>query len=496
MNFIFKKYFVIFFGLLIFAPAFAKADNIGQQQSFFVEPSYTDAKKVQITATLARTSDNLYFYIDSGWLNAKTDKEKESVYSALNSLGKEFDSIIYPQLTFAFGHEALPGVDKDARITVLFYSMKESARGYVRNIDAYDKLINPFSNQREMVYLNVDNLTNPLMKSFLAHEFTHLITFNQKDLTYSVNEDTWLNEARSEYAPTLLGYDLDGGAGYLKARIKSFVDNSTDALIEWNNTAADYGVVNIFAHYLVDQYGLPILTDSLKSKQTGIASLNYALVKNGFKDNFDDVYTNFIIAAYLNDCKISNKYCFKNDESLEDLHILPYSNFLPFTGASNLSLGQNIKNYSAHWQKFSGGAGNLKIVFKGQTGAKLRVPYIVKNASGLYTVDFLKLDANNNGELTIADLNREVSSVILIPSIQIQDAVSQIMEYNYSMTVSSFASGGNTNQGNTDNNTDTSNIKLPFTIDKPLNQMNREELLMVLLRLLITIMLQGRTLSL
>ena len=495
MNFNFKKYFVIFFGLLVFAPLFVRADNLGQQQNFFVEPSYSNSNQAQITATLARTSDDLYFYIDSDWLNSKTEKDKESIYSALNALGKEFDNIIYPQLTFSFGHEALPGIDKDARITVLLYSMKENARGYVRNIDSYDRLVNPFSNQREMVYLNVDNLTNPLMKAFLAHEFTHLITFNQKELAYGVKEDIWLNEARSEYAPTLLGYDLDGGAGYLNARIKSFIDNPTDSLTEWNNATADYGIDNIFVHYLVDQYGLPILVDSLKSKQTGIASLNYALTKNGFKDTFNDAFTNFTIAAYLNDCKLSSKYCFKNDDSLKDLHILPYSNFLPFTGNSNLSLGQNIKNYSAQWQKFSGGAGNLKIVFKGSSGIKLRVPYIVKNAAGSYTVDFLGLDANNSSELTISDVNTQVSSVILIPSVQVQDVTNQLTEYSYSMAVSSFASGS-TNQGNTSQNTDTSNIKLPFTIDKPLSQMNREELLMVLLRLLINLLLQGRSLSL
>ncbi|HQG09347.1 MAG TPA: hypothetical protein PKZ94_01785 [Candidatus Pacearchaeota archaeon] len=493
-----KNYFVIFLGLLAFAPFFVRADDLGQSKNFLVEPDYSDFKTAKVNATLARASDKLYFYIDSAWLNSKTDKEKESIYFTLNNLGKEFDTIIYPQLTSIYGHEAIPGIDKDTRITALLYPMKENARGYVRTIDEYDKTVNPLSNQREMVYLNVDNLTNPLMKAFLAHEFMHLISFNQKNLTYGVSDDVWLTEARSEYAPALLGYDLDSGSGYLNNRLKTFIDNPSDSLTEWNNTSIDYGIVNIFTHYLVDQYGLSILVDSLKSKQTGIASLNYALAKSGSKDTFDDAFTNFTIAVYLNDCNFSSKYCFKNSDGLKDLRILPYSNFLPFTGASNLSLGQNIKNYSAQWQKFSGSAGNLKIVFKAPAGIKVRVPYIVKNVSGSYTVDFFNLDSNNSGELIISDINTQVASVILIPSIQIKDAKSQSAEYNYSITVTSFINNGNQDQSgnNNQNNSNTSNIKLPFSISKPLDQMNREELLTVLLRLLIYILLQGKPIPL
>jgi len=35
-------------------------------------------------------------------------------------------------------------------------------------------------------------------------------------------------------------------------------------------------------------------------------------------------------------------------------------------------------------------------------------------------------------------------------------------------------------------------IELPFEIDKPLNQMNREELLMVIIRTIIYLLVQGR----
>jgi hypothetical protein len=487
MQNIFKKQFLICVLSLVFVPLFVKADNLGQLQNFFVEPSYSDSKISQVSATLVRSSDDVYFYIDTNWLNQRSDREKESIYSTLSVLGTEFDSNIYPQLTSVFGHESNPGIDRDTRITVLFYSMKENARGYVRNIDGYERLVNPFSNQREMVYLNADNITNPLMKAFLAHEFMHLITFNQKDLMYGTSEDVWLNEARAEYAPTLLGYDNNNTSSYLNNRMKSFIDNSSDSLTEWNNTSADYGVVSIFAHYLVDQYGLNVLTDSLKSKQVGINSINAALLKTGVKDTFNDAFTNFTVAAYLNNCTVSPKYCFK-DKNLTDFHILPFSNFLPFSEESTLSLGQNLKNYSTHWQKFSGGSGNLKIVFKNQSTGQFVVPYIIKNIDGTSLVKFLKIDSSSQtGELIAQNINKDVVSVIVIPSIQIMDAGSSSKNYNYYIAASSVGNNTNANQGNND-----TDIKLPFAIDKPLNQMNREELLSVLLKLVIYLVSQGK----
>jgi hypothetical protein len=489
MQNIFKKQFLIYTLLLIIAPFFTRADNLGQQQNFSVDPSYSDSKQIQITASLVRNSSNAYFYIDTNWLNQKTDKEKESIYSTLSILGTEFDSNIYPQLTSAFGHEAIPGIDKDARITILFYSMKEGARGYVRNIDGYDRLVNPFSNQREIIYLNADNITNPLMKAFLAHEFMHLITFNQKDLAYGISEDTWLNEARAEYAPTLLGYDNNNNSSYLNNRMKLFINNPSDSLVEWNNVLADYGITNIFIHYLVDQYGLNILKDSLKSKQIGVVSINEALLKAGSSNTFNDVFTNFTIAAYLNDCSIASKYCFK-DKNLIDFHVLPFINFLPFSGESNLYLGQNLKNYSAHWQKISGGFGDLKIVFKNQSSGEFIIPYIIKNTNGASFVKFLKINNDSQeGELIVENINEDVASIILIPSIQTFDAENLSINYNYSIAVGSFINT-NINQNNNINNSE--GIKLPFTIDKPLNQMNREELLMVLLKVIIYLASQGK----
>jgi hypothetical protein len=494
-----KQFFLILLSFLVLVPFVAKADTFGQSQTFNIEASYgIDPAQKQVAATLVKSSDNINFYVDNAFWDKKTDKEKGDLNAALDSLGKEFDSNIYPKLTSTFGSEANPGIDKDKKITILFYPMKTTARGYVRNIDEYEKTVNPFSNQREMIYLNADNITNPLMKSFIAHEFVHLITFNQKEMKYNVSEAVWLNEARAEYAPTLLGYnDNILSENYLTNRVKAFINASSDSLVEWKGSVDDYGVASMFSHYLVDHYSLIILVDSLKSKSIGIASINEALLKNNFKDTFDDAYTNFTIAAYLNDCTLTSKYCFKNP-NLIDLHVLPFSNYLPFSGESNLFLGQFLKDYAAHWQKFSGGVGTLKLTFKNPSNADFVIPYVIKNVSGEASVNFLKLNKNQSSELSVPSIGKDITSVIVIPSVQFENSMDTSMSYYYSLAAASFSDTG-TPVDNTDtggiNNSGTDSIKLPFQIDKPLSQMNREELLTVLLKLIITLLTQGKPIS-
>ncbi|MDD5569155.1 MAG: hypothetical protein PHG23_01955, partial [Candidatus Pacebacteria bacterium] len=386
-----------------------------------------------------------------------------------------------------FGSESNPGIDKDIKITVLFHSMKDGAKGYVRNIDEYAKSVSPFSNEREMIYLNVENLESQLLKGFLAHEFVHLVTFNQKDAKYNVTEDVWLNEARAEYAPTLLGYNDAGlSSDYLANRLKSFMDNPYESLVDWQNKTSNYGVISLFSHYLVDHYGIAVLADSLKSREVGIESINSALARNGFKDNFNDAYTNFIIASYINDCSVSEKYCFK-EKDLQSFHVMPFSNFLPFSGESTLYLGQSLKDYSAHWQKYSGGTGSLKLKFENASSGKFVIPYIIKSVSGGTTVGSLKLNNAGEGELIVPNMGKEVASVTVIPSVQVLNYGDASDFYYYSLTATSFSEGSNADIDNPG-----TNITLPFEIDKPLNQMNREELLTVLLRLIITLLAQGK----
>lgn len=210
---------MIVFTVFFLRPVLVLADALGQSKAFFVEPAYDSQNKEKIEAILENISENSYFYLESSFKAKLTADELARINLILKDLGAEFDQIIYPKLTALYGQEWKNGIDRDSKITVVFHQLKPGAAGYFRQEDEYPKQQAEKSNEREMVYLNTDYLKSSYLKSFLAHEFTHLISFNQKERLKAVSEDVWLNEARAEFAPTLLDYDVD----YLKSNLKQRV---------------------------------------------------------------------------------------------------------------------------------------------------------------------------------------------------------------------------------------------------------------------------------
>ena len=440
-----KKIFL--FALLLGAVFFAtnvKAANVGDVTNFNVDKSFDVFGRTQLQATLVKISGNAYFYVEKSWWDAESSDKQGNIMTSLNSLSGEFDANIYPTLTSLYGTEWKPGIDGDNRITVLFESMNSNEGGYFREADEYDKLQDTTSNQREMVYISLDKINDPMVKVILGHEFTHLITFNQKNKIFGVEEDTWLNEARADYSSTVLGYDDKFDGSNLQQRVNDFIGNPSDSLTDWSGTKYDYASASLFTHYLVDQYGINILSDSLKSKYVGIDSINYALQKNGYKDDFAQVFTNWTIASLMNDCSLGPKYCYLN-KNLKDFHLAPTINFLPLTGDISLSVNSSIKNWSGNWIKFIGGNGILKLDFSGPENLTLKVPYVVEDNSNNYSVKFLTLDSAQKGEINLQNFGTDYESLVVMPILESDvasiDGIDPTYPFSYTVTVTEIQAG-------------------------------------------------------
>ncbi len=409
-----SKQGVLFGILFLILPLFVSADIVGERMSFFVDSSYDELKRDTLEATLRVVNSKAYFYIEDAWWNGLSLSDQYATEQVVIVLAQEFEQNIYPSLTQAFGSEWKPGIDNNDAITILLHLMRQDAGGYTDYGNEYSKLQNPKSNEREMVYLNLRQLHAPLMKSFLAHEFTHLITFNQKDKLWKVSEEVWLNEVRAEYAPTLIGYDTNYEDSNLKQRVKGFLEKQSNSLTEWENKTYDYGIADLFAQYVVDQYGREILVDSLKSSKVGIASLNEALQKGAFQEDFSQVFTNWVIALFLNDCAYGARYCYHNPH-LVNFRVIPQTNFFPSIGENVLVLNNVTQDWTGNWYKIAGGKDTLKVEFRGDPAGVFRLPYIVEDAQRKFSIQFLLLNAENNGELFIPKFNSEVRSVVILP---------------------------------------------------------------------------------
>lgn len=411
----FKSWKKIILIVLIFSslPVFVQAAEI----EFNVDPSYDSSGRTEITAFLHQIGINALFYVEDDYYKKLDIEDRENFASSLSNLSREFDEVIYPKLTKTFGLEWKPGIDDDEKITVLISQIREESGGYFNQGDEYPKAQVPSSNEREMIYLNANYITSPLAKSYLAHEFIHLITFNQKDKISGLGEEIWLNEARAEYAPTLLGYDNEYEGSNLQKRVRTFSQKPDDPLTEWKNSTFDYGVLNIFTQYLIDYYGIKILSDSFLSSKIGIPSLNEALKKNGYSQDFSQIFTDWSITVLVNDCTLSPKYCYLN-QNLKNLRILPQLNYLPFGGESTLSLTDYAKNWAGNWYKFIGGKGTLKLEFIGDEKIHFKVPYLSRDSFGKYSISFLDLNDFQRGLVYIKDFGSVYESLTIIPSVQ------------------------------------------------------------------------------
>ncbi len=411
---------------------------------FNVDPSYDLAGRTEITATLVKTSPEVYFYVEKSWWDLQGYMKKEEISRDLDNLSLEFNAKIYPALTSAFGSEWRPGIDGDERISILFHQMKEGAGGYFRTADEYLKIQAPESNEREMVYITINQIDKSILKELLAHEFTHLITFNQKDRLRGVSEETWLNEARAEYALTILGYNNAYEGSNLEMRVKSFLKRPNDSLTEWLGREYDYGVINIFNQYLSEHYGAGILEDSLRTDMVGIPSINWALQKNGFKENFSQIFTNWTVAVFLNNCSFGEEFCYLN-KNLQNFHLSPDINFLPLSGSSSLSVTDVAKNWSGNWQKFIGGNGILKLQFESLTGLNFNVPYLTQDSKGVFSLGFLTIGKEQKGELYVSNFGSDIKSLIIIPSLQTKisgfDGADATYPFTYTVSIKEDSSG-------------------------------------------------------
>ena len=445
-------YAVLLLAISIAQVQTAKADSVGDNKTFLIDPSYDYNNRSEIAATLKKIGVNAYFYVEDDYYNELSSDSKIEFYSQLNSLASDFDSTIYPKTREAFGSEWNPGIDNDKKITVLFTETKENIGGYFNPNDEYEKekVSEEKSNEREMLYLNVAFADDKRIKSFLAHEFQHMITWHHKTKLKGLFDDVWLNESRSEYAPTAVGYDDNYASSNLSARVKNFLDSGCeDSLTGWKNEIDDYSPVNLFAQYLADHYGKTIFKTIIENDAIGIESVNNALENLGYSDtNFRDIFTNWTIANYLNDISFSesDEYGYKNSNlNYNNLHLSPTKSY-EISNNNPAKLTEKIDDWSARYYEFEVAKDEYKnsiieIDFNGDNSGKFSVPYVIYYDSGIKEIYELALDSDQDSKIRIDNFEKNISSILVIPSNQKKENGFGYNIENYPFSISVKLSG-------------------------------------------------------
>jgi len=326
----------------------ASADTLGQTQIFNVNSKYDQFSRTSLGATLRNVSDHAYFYVEDKYWDGLNPNQRVSLSNSISVLGEEFDDSVYPKETQFWGAEPNPGIDNDSRVTILLEDLISGNGGYFDSSNEYSKEISGNSNEREMIFMSVESVG--FAKVFLGHEFQHLISHNQKELLRNVQEDVWLNELRSEYSVSLLGYNDNFYNSSLERRVSGFLQNPSDSLTEWPNVSEDYAQVALFGQYLAEQYGQSILNETLKSSKTGIDSINNFLTTRNYSEKFSNIFENWTIANYLNNINLDKRYGYQRDE-LKSIHVIPEQSFLSYP--SPYSFNYDLKSWQSAWYKYN-----------------------------------------------------------------------------------------------------------------------------------------------
>ncbi len=274
--------------------------TIGQSEQFFVNKNYDQIGRTQLTATLRVQGDHASVYLDDRFLNGITSSQAATVEANLKTLTSEFDLKIYPIETATWGSEPNPGIDGDSKTVILVESLLPGFGGYFDGVHQFpiEQALN--SNRREIIFISADALLAGNASMYVAHEFQHLISFNQKETLHNTSEEIWLNETRSEYSTSLVGYNRPFLGSNLSRRLSVFTREPEDNLLRWDNTPSDYGSAMMLGEYLIGRYGQSILSETLKSKLTGAASLNAWLASRGEREKFSEVVNDWAVANIIN----------------------------------------------------------------------------------------------------------------------------------------------------------------------------------------------------
>ncbi|MDP3057771.1 MAG: IPT/TIG domain-containing protein [bacterium] len=455
------------FGFTVSGSPIAKA---AEAKTFLIDPTYDVQGRNSITATSRIVGSNAYYYVDDFYWNSTNPQDQNTLIGNITALANEFDNTIYPKMRQFYGEEWNPGIDGDKKIYILLTDIKNdtvkgSYGGYFsttneyskalldeykktqleamekekkadlaagKSIDSYAQKENEinsiFTNEKELLYLNINFVDEPDIKSFLAHEFQHMINWSEKAKISNVNEEVWLNEALSEYAPTALGYDNAYKGSALESNVSDFSRNPSDSLTEWKNTNHDYSSVNIFMQFLVGRYGTGILRSIITTPKIGIAAVNDALQKIDPRANFSSVFSDWVITNYFNGQTIQNKkYAYANPNlNYENLHISASSSFMLYSNnmakSSIAKNEENIKDWSGKWYQFISSPilsvpnQTLEINLKSDApDAHFQVAYVIENIGGGLTLKNYELRGNQSGNIYIDNFGTLVKSVTLMP---------------------------------------------------------------------------------
>lgn len=345
--------------------------QVGDSATFWIAEQ-AGKSYFKIDATLRHIGQHAAWWIEDG---ASYDRDD------LAAAAKKFDEHTYPTNRHYFGEEWFPGIDNDPRIHIVNGQLSPGIGGYYSSSDEYPNAINPHSNQREVIYINLEAYRpgDERYDAVIAHEFQHMIHWHNDP-----NESTWVDEGLSELAVYLNGYGQERWASVFTREPDTQLNAWTD---KPNTAGAHYGASYLLMRYFAQRFGPERVRALVASNESDMMGFDVALTDAGL--SFDDVFRDWVVTNYLNDKSIANGRYLYQDISIS-IHIEKALR-------AGESWGDVVQQYSTDYLELRPGNGPISVQFK----SKETVPVLATQAhSGRY------LFWSNRGDGSVTSLTR------------------------------------------------------------------------------------------
>lgn len=331
------------------SPAVEAPRLVGAEEWFWIVDQRA-ASMFQVSATLRLVTDHAYWYVQA-------DRAAQVAQEDLEQSAAVFESSTYPTIRYYFGAEPSPGVDGDPRIVFLLAGVPGVA-AYFSGADASPRSINPRSNERDIIYVNVDALRpgGPGFDGTMAHEFQHMVQFARCPY-----QETWVDEGSAELAARV--------AGYRAARLQQFIARPDVQLTQWTDVpgevARHYQAAYLFLRYAAERSGgtqaLPDLVAS-RCARGGDQFTSFLAERGGWPaPDFDQLFADWTVANLVDDtAALSGRFGYQG----EDLNVS-----VTAAASAGVPLEGRLPQYAANYIELP--TGGASVTFSGDTTVPL-----------------------------------------------------------------------------------------------------------------------------
>jgi hypothetical protein len=271
--------------------------EVNSRQNFIIDKDLAGDHRT-LPAILRHVSENAYW-----WAGVTTHAEEDEIIAA----ARIFEEQIVKTNRATFGTEWSPGIDNDYRVHILLIDEPDwdDTIGYFSSIHEYPSSIEPNSNQKELIYMNLGTVSidSKAFAGELAKEYQDMIHWSQDP-----NEEPWFIEAMSKLAVFLSGAP-PATNGSRHTNIELFANdpatplNSRPGVRSAQDEAPffpHYAAEQLFAIYIYEQFGTQLIKDIVENPAPGVLGIQEALAKLPSSPRFEDVYADWIVANLLN----------------------------------------------------------------------------------------------------------------------------------------------------------------------------------------------------